>query len=165
MTGVRLCKNRLMGVAVSVGVALSASLAGAQTLPNFSGTWEPVSSSDPTAPAITQTVTHTNDTLTIGHASSGGGHRFVYKTDGRENHSALESHESLITSVAKVSVKGDTLTIARVDKYPDGRIRENTQVWSLNPAGNLVIEATDGLSGEAPVTRKHVYKKRVLLKH
>ena len=50
--------------------------------------------------------------------------------------------------MANVSVKGDTLTIARVDKYPDGRIRENTQVWSLNAEGNLVIEATDGLRSE-----------------
>jgi hypothetical protein len=164
MTGVRLCKDHLLTVALAMGVALSASLAGAQTLPNFSGTWEPISSSDPTLPDTTQTVTHANGTLTIGHASSGSGHRFVYKTDGSENHSTLESH-GLIVSVAKASVKGDTLTIARVDKYPDGRIRENTQVWSLNPEGHLVIEATDGIRGEAPVTRRHVYKKRVLLKH
>jgi hypothetical protein len=103
--------------------------------------------------------------LTIGHAASGGGHKFVYRTDGSENPSTLESHLSLITSLAKVSVKGDARTIARVDKYPDGRIRENTQVWSLNAAGNLVIESTDRLRGEAPATRTHVYKKLVLLEH
>ena len=165
MIGVRRCQKRLIAVALTVGVTLSAGLAAVQTLPNFSGTWEPVSSSDPTAPGTTQTVSHTNGTLTIGHASSGDGHKFVYKTDGSENHSALESHGSQIVSVTMVSAKGDTLTLARVDKYPDGRIRENTQVWSLDSAGNLVIEATDGLRGDAPVTRKNVYKNRVLLKH
>ncbi len=142
-------------VGLSVGLALCASIAAAQGKPNFSGTWEPIEAGS------IQTVTHTNDTLTIGHASEGGGHGFTYKTDGSENHSTLMN----VKSVAIVSVKGDTLTIARVDNYPDGRVRENTQVWSLNAEGHLVIESKDGLKGEAPTARKTVYKKRVVVKH
>ena len=74
---------------------------------------------------------HRDYRLTYGHASSGGGHKFVYKLDGSENHSTLMN----IRSVARVSVDGDKLTISRVDTYPDGRVRENTQVWSINATG------------------------------
>ena len=90
-----------------------------------------------------------------------GGHRFVYKLDGSENHSTLMN----IASTARVSVDADKLTINRVDKYPDGRIRETTQVWTLDTEGHLVIEGTDGMRGETPIARKLVYKKRVLLKN
>jgi hypothetical protein len=162
MTGIPASRNRTRTVSLWVGVTLWASVASAQPAPNFSGTWEPISSPD-LGPGVVQTVTHTNTTLTLGHASSGGGHRFVYKTDGSANHSTLEIH-GLIESVATVSIKGDAMTIARVDKYPDGRVRENTQLWSLDPTGNLVIASTDGLRGETPVTRTVVYRKRVISK-
>ena len=142
--------NALAGLSLGV---LAATLAVAQTGPNFSGTWEPIGS--PSSGTV-QTVVHTKDTLTLGHASEHAGHKFVYKTDGSENRSTLMQVES----VARVTVTADGLTIARVDKYPDGRIRENRQVWSLDPAGNLVIESTDGLKGEPPTTRKQVYRKR-----
>jgi len=165
MTGVHACGTRLMTVGLCVGVALWATVAGAQTVPNFSGTWEPIDSADLTAPGIVQTVTHTNSKLIIGHTSTGSGHGIVYKTDGSANRSTLESHGSPIESVATVSIKGGAMTIARIDSYPDGRIRENTQVWSLNPDGNLVIASTDGLKGETPVTRSVVYRKRVISRH
>ena len=143
------------------GIALCAGFAGAQTTPDFSGIWEPVELSENAISAAVQTVSHTATTLTYGHASSGGGHRFVYKLDGSENHSTLMH----IQSVARVSVDGDKLTISRVDTYPDGRVRESTHVWSLDPSGHLVVDSTDGLKGEKPVARRVVYKKkRVLLK-
>ena len=141
-------------VGLSLGLALGACLAAAQGKPNFSGTWEPIQG------GAVQTVAHTKDTLRIGHESEGGGHAVAYKTDGSENHSTLMN----IKSVAIVSIKGDTLTIARVDNYPDGRIRENTQVWSLDAEGHLVIESKDGLKGEVPTTRRTTYRKRALLK-
>ncbi len=142
-------------------IALCAGFAGAQTPPDFSGTWEPVELSETAFSAAVQTVSHTATALTYGHASSGGGHKFVYKLDGSENHSTLMN----IRSVAKVSVDGDKLTISRVDTYPDGRVRESTQVWSIDATGHLVIDSTDGLKGEKPVARRVVYKKkRILLK-
>ena len=140
---------------LAVGLTLCTSITAAQGKPNFSGTWEPIDGGP------VQTVTHANDKLTIGHASEGGGHGFVYKTDGTENHSTLMN----IKSVAVVTVNGDTLTIARVDNYPDGRVRENTQQWSLDAEGRLVIESKDGLKGETPATRKTTYKKRGILDH
>jgi hypothetical protein len=147
-------------VGLSVGLALCASMALAQNRPDFSGTWEPIGSAGGNS-GLVQTVTHKDGTLTLAHASEGGGHRFVYKTDGSENHSTLMDAKS----VATVTVKGDALTMVRVSTYPDGRIRENTQVWSLNAEGHLVIESKDGLRGETPAVRKTVYKKRVILKH
>ena len=149
--------RKLLFIALSIA-ALWASVASAQTGPNFSGTWEPVGLPEATASAQVQTVVHTKDTLTLGHRSEHDGHKFAYKTDGSENRSTLMNVES----VATVTVTADGLTIARVDKYPDGRIRENRQVWTLDPAGNLVIESTDGLKGEPPTTRKQVYRKRTV---
>lgn len=146
---------------LSIGLALCASIVAAQSRPDFSGTWEPVGSAGGSTSGVVQTVIHKDGTLTLGHASEGGGHRFVYKTDGSENHSTLMD----VKSVATVTVNGDVLTMVRVSTYPDGRIRENTQVWSLDSEGHLVIESKDGPRGEAPTTRKTVYKKRVLLKH
>jgi|SRR6187402_216599 hypothetical protein len=146
---------------LSVGLALCASFAAAQSTPDFSGTWEPVGSAGGNTSGLVQTVVHKDGTLTLAHASEGGGHRFVYKTDGSQSHSTLMD----VTSVATVTVKGDALTMVRVSTYPDGRIRENTQVWSLDAEGHLVIESKDGLRGEAPTIRKTVYKKRVLSKH
>jgi hypothetical protein len=108
-----------------------------------------------------QTIRQTPTTLTIGHDSGMGGHNFVYKLDGSENRSTLMN----IESTARVSVDADKLTINRVDEYPDGRIRETTQVWTLDSEGNLVIEGIDVTRGETPIARKLVYKKRVLLKN
>ena len=147
-------------VAVFVAILICVRPAGAQTTPNFSGTWEQVSSSDPTITDQTQTVVQTLTTLTVGHPSPRGGHKFVYKLDGSESRSTLMN----IESVAKISVQGDRLTISRIDTYPDGRIRENRQVWSVDPTGNLVIESTDGLKGGVTTTREVVYKKRVPVK-
>jgi hypothetical protein len=152
--------TRLALVALSVGIILCSVSAGAQDLPHFSGTWEQIGSSDPAITNQEQTVVHSPTALTIGHPSPRGGHKFLYKLDGTESRSTLMN----IESVASVSVHGDKLTISRIDTYPDGRIRENTQVWSLDPGGRLVIESTDGLKGAIPATRKVVYKKRALLK-
>ena len=144
-----------------LGVVLCAQLLSAQTPPNFSGTWEPVRSSDPVGTMAVQTIRQTATTLTIGHDSGMGGHKFVYRLDGSENYSTLMNIESR----ARVSLDTDKLTINRVDEYPDGRIRETTQVWSLDSDGNLVIDGTDRTRGETPIARKLVYRKRVLLKN
>jgi hypothetical protein len=154
-------KNRRRLLGLSFGFCLSPAFAAAQVGPNLSGTWEQISSSDPAITGQEQTVIHTPTTLTVGHPSPRGGHKFVYKLDGTESRSTLMN----IESVARVSVERDKLTIARIDTYPDGRIRENTQIWSLDPAGNLVIQSTDGLKGGTSTARKLVYKKRTLTKH
>lgn len=157
MTDVDSWKTTRRLIGLTVAILVCARVAGAQPAPNFSGTWDPVKADPPGLGGATQTVIHTDTTLTLGHASAGGGHRFVYKLDGSPNHSTLMN----VKSVATASVDRGKLTIARVDHYPDGRIRENRQVWSLDSAGNLVIEGTDGLRGETPTTRKTTYKKRV----
>ena len=161
MVDVHRIKTRAGRGLALAGMALCAELLSGQTPPNFSGTWEPLRSSDPVGSMAVQTIRQTTTTLTIGHDSGMGGHRFVYKLDGSENHSTLMN----IASTARVSVDADKLTINRVDKYPDGRIRETTQVWTLDTEGHLVIEGTDGMRGETPIARKLVYKKRVLLKN
>jgi len=155
-----IARGRVNFAGQGLAVALSSCVVAAQTLPNFSGTWEQITSSDPLITSQELTAVQTTTTLTVGHPSPKGGHQFVYNLDGSEVRSTLMN----IQSVARVTIQGDKLTIARTDNYPDGRIRENTQVWSLDSAGNLVIDSADGTKGGPPTVRKVVYKKRLLIK-
>lgn len=155
-----LARSRVNFTGQVLAVALSSCVVAAQTLPNFSGTWEQITSSDPLITGQELTAVQTTTTLAVGHPSPKGGHQIVYNLDGSEARSTLMN----IQSVAKVTIQGDKLTIARTDHYPDGRIRENTQVWSLDSAGNLVIDSADGTKGEPATVRKVVYKKRQLIK-
>ena len=151
---------RVVSAGFVVGI-LWAGLAGAQT-PNFSGTWESIASAEAKDSEVLR-VTQTKDTLSARYAvpgsivhNNGVSVSFVYKTDGSANHSTLMD----VASVVTVTSKDGQLTLLSVSKYPDGRIRDTTQVWSLDGAGNLVIETKDGLRGEAPERRKQVYRKR-----
>lgn len=162
----RLCtvpvaRMRAATATLVIGV-LFGSLSGAQT-PDFSGKWEPMSSVDGTDSEVL-TITQTKDTVTVMRATPGSIVHYngvsvtsTYKTDGSENRSAMMDAEAVVTVVSK----NGQLTLVSVSKYPDGRIREITEVWSLDGAGNLVIETKDGLRGETPKSRKQVYRKRI----
>jgi len=160
--GVLLSRIRVAFASLLIGI-LWAGLAGAQT-PNFSGRWEPVGSPDAPDSNLTL-ITHTTDRLSIRDScvSIRGGHYggprmlSVYKMDGSENRSTRMDVES----VATATMKDGRLTIVTVSKYPDGRIYDTTEVWSLDSAGDLVIETWDGLRGVAPNSRKQVYRKRI----
>jgi hypothetical protein len=140
--------------ATCVAILFCALILNAQAKPNFSGKWVSIGPAD--APiGLQQTITQDATTLTVGHASEGGGHKVVYRLDGSENSFTTAD----VHSVARAWWNKDKLEIHRVDNYPDGRVRQNQQVWSLQPNGNLVIESTDGLVGETPTERRTIYKK------
>jgi hypothetical protein len=134
------------GLAVLLGTALAA-----QQKPNFSGTWAPADGK-----GREQVVEHTATSLAIGDPESRGGRRFVYKLDGTETRNVTPSHAGDIVTVSKVSWDGNRIVLSSTTSYPDGRRRDDRQVWSLDAEGRLLVEHTRG--GTAPT--KSVYTKR-----
>ena len=139
-------------------IVLLAASASAQDKPNFTGTWAIVSEKEGSRQPD-QIVEQTATTLAIGHASEGGRHRAVYKLDGTENRNVISSHGGEIVTIAKASWTGDKLTITSATTYPDGRKRDDKQVWSLDAGGRLVVEYTQ-TTPQGPRTGKTVYTKR-----
>jgi len=99
------------------------------------------------------TVTQTATTLTVERTAGENKNDTVYKLDGTEsvNKQTMQGNEVEIKSTAKFD--GPKLTIVTKSPAPDGTVRENTAVWTME-GGNLVIENTN-----ARGTQKRVYKK------
>ena len=143
---------------VAAGIVLSVAMASTQQKPNFSGRWIAVSPAE--AAGQEQVVEHDATSLAVGHASTGGGHRAVYKLDGTESRNVLTTHGDDIVTTARAAWKENQLTITSSTTYPDGRRLEKTQVWSLDGEGRLVIDMTDTMQGQPPAKFKLVYTKR-----
>ena len=142
----------------AVGILLVLAVPSAQEKPNFGGRW--VVESPAGDAGLEETVTQTAATLTTGHASSGHGHRSVYKLDGTESRNVLVSHNQEIVTLSKASWTGDTLTITGDTTYPDGRKWQTTQVWSLDSQGRLVIVFTETGMNPTTTTTRRVYTRR-----
>jgi hypothetical protein len=144
---------------VAVGVvALAGAVAGAQSKPDFSGTWIIVTPAE--AAGQEQQVQQTATTLTTGHASEGGGHAMTYKLDGTETRNVLTSHGEDIVSLSKAAWDGNKLVITTVTTYPDGRKLDAKQIWSLNAEGALVVEHTQAMAELKPTRLTVVHRKR-----
>ena len=132
----------------------------APSKPNFSGTWIQVQ------PGLgaggTQTVVHTDKTLTISHASEGDGHRMVYNLDGSESRSSFFSHNMDIVTVSKADWKDDRLTITSATTYPLPTLRTNNQVavWWMDASGQLIVDLTQEMTGQPVQTTKIVYRRK-----
>ena len=71
------------GVRFLLLIALLGASVGAQTKPNFSGTWIVVTPAE--GAGQEEVVRHTATTLSTSHASSSDGHDATYKLDGTES--------------------------------------------------------------------------------
>jgi hypothetical protein len=139
-------------------IVLLAAAAAAQNKPNFTGTWAIVSEKKESR-QTDQVVGQTATTLAIGHASEGGRHQAVYRLDGTENKNVISSHGGQIVSISKASWTGDKLTITTATTYPNGRKRDDKQIWSLDAEGRLIVEYTQS-TAQGPKTGKTIYTKR-----
>ena len=130
----------------------------AQERPNFTGRW--VLAIPAGMAGQEQTVTHTAETLTTAHASSGHGHKKVYRLDGAESRNVLVSHGEDVVTLSTAVWNGSALTITSATTYPDGRKLHQKHVWSLDAEGRLVIDATHSGLTATPETARHVYVKK-----
>ena len=144
--------------AVLCAYAFAMTLTQAQTKPNFTGTWIVVT---PSAAAGQEAqVRHTETMLSTGHASEGGGHQASYKLDGTESRNELTSHGGKIVTISKAAWEGAKVVITSATTYPDGRTMESKETWSLDPAGHLVVETTQLMTGQSLRTMTVIHRKK-----
>ena len=144
---------------VLIGLALlPAGPAGTQK-PNFSGTWVTVSPAE--FAGQEQVITHDlqANTLTLQHGAEGGHHQRTHTLDGAESRNALSSHGGQIVTLSRASWTGNQITIVNVSTYPDGTRRESKELWSLDAAGQLVLDLTE-VADALPKTTRIVHKKK-----
>ena len=139
-------------------VLLAAATLGAQKRPDFSGTWVTIVPAD--SAGQEQVVTQTATTLAMSHASEGGHHAMTYKLDGSESRNELTSHGDKIVTLSRVTWKGEQLIITSATTYPDGRTLDQVMTLSLDEKGQLVIDATETMTGRPPQTVRVVSRKK-----
>jgi hypothetical protein len=136
----------------------TAAIAFGQEKPSLAGRWVQISSGE--SSGNEQVIEQDAASLSVRHGSEGGEHRFVYKLDGSESRNVTPSHGSEIVSTSRASWKNGQLTITQAATYPDGRRLDQTQVWSLDESGRLVIEVTSAMQGRPQTKARLVYARR-----
>ena len=143
-------------------IAISVLTVGvlAQQKPNFSGRWVITSPKD--SAGQEQIVTQDAKTLTVEHASEGGGHKMSYQLDGVGRRMAIPGRAGAqITMRASASWDGDRIIVITNISYPNGMKTLSKDVWAIDAQGRLVIESTEtGPTGPGPAVKLiHVKKK------
>ena len=128
--------------------------------PNFSGTW--IQQQPGLGAGGQQIVVHTDKTLSIAHASEGDGHRTVYKLDGTESTSSMQSHGMDIVTTSKAEWKDERLTITSATTYPMPTLRtlNQTMVWWIDASGQLIVDLTQEMTGRPVETTKIVFRRK-----
>ena len=134
------------------------AVAFAQQKPNFTGKWVAISPAD--AGGGTQTITHTDAKLSIVHGSSGDDHNLEFILDGKEHRSVMPTHGSEIVTLYTATWKGDQLTMISKSTYPNGNVLDQTQVWSLDAKGQLIIDLTETFTGRPKTPMQIVHRKQ-----
>ncbi len=127
----------------------------AQQKPNLTGTWVVVSPAE--AAGQEYRLTHDETRFIQAHDSEGDGHSFTYPLDGKEHRIIMSSHGADLVTLATASWNGERIVIREKTTYPDGRVMESTQAWSLDASGQLTVtflQAVDGKQIETKQTAK-----------
>jgi len=141
---------------ISCTLALSfvaAVALAAQERPNFSGTWQ---RADPSGDATTPRMTITQDGTSFTVEDAEHKMRLEFGKEAR-----LPSHLD-VEVVIGAAWKGRAMVVTSTFKSrPDGgTISAREDVWSLDTAGQLVIEVTRRRADRPPVTEKSVWQRR-----
>jgi hypothetical protein len=123
------------------------SVAVAVAIPNFAGTWAPIEGVNP---PVNLVVTQTADRFTAG----AGDDALECRLDGQPTKQKVDTVE------LQCAWKGDTLTIVITITAEFGDTTQQTQTWSLDAQGRLVIETTRTRQG-VPVIRQALYRRVV----
>lgn len=129
-----------------------------QQKPNFTGKWTAISPAD--AGGGPQTITHTETKLSIVHGAEGTDHNLEFILDGKEHRSVMASHGSEIVTLYTATWNGDRLTMVSRSTYPNGNVLDQTQIWSLDAKGQLIIDLTETFTGRPKTTMQIVHKKQ-----
>lgn len=157
--------------ALALVMALGAAGAGAQTRPDFSGTWVLVPEQSRTGGAGNTsaeelTATQNAKTLTVVLAKTPSGvlpGTYVYNLDGSESRNANPGARGGPTElVSRATWEGSSLVISTNFTLPGTTTTlVSRQVLALGAGGTLNVETTtSGMAGVPPVTSRVVYRKR-----
>ena len=139
-------------------VLLAALGVAAHEPADFSGRWISVRPGD--TPGLSKVVTHEGTTLTvIMGAEVGVENKQVFVLDGKEHKSVLQSNGEIVT-LYTATWKGDVLTIVSKSTYPNGKVLDQTLVWSIDPQGQLIVDVTEILAGALKAKVHLVHKKQ-----
>ena len=141
--------TRTLALAAVCAVALTVT-GYAQKKPNFSGTWVPDTAATAvangvSAPAETKAapagnamvIKHTADMLTVERKGPSGPQTFNYPLDGKEHEVTAGRMTMKVTS----KWDGDKLALDITRLLGDGQtVVTTTSIYSLDPAGKLVLE-------------------------
>jgi hypothetical protein len=145
---------------VFTGIALALSLANvlAQAPTNFAGKWTMIAAPNSNA-VLGQKAVIVQDakTLTVTRTTQAGEIKTVYNLDGSDSKNTVPLRSSSMELVSKVKWDAGKLVITTTSNF-NGNPWESSQTWSIDSAGNLVIEqaASEVLIGSDTVTK---YKK------
>ena len=83
----------------------------------------------------------------------------VFVLDGKEHKSVLQSNGEIVTLYTG-TWKGDVLTIVSKSTHPNGKVLDQTLVWSIDPQGQLIVDVTEILEGALKAKVHLVHKKQ-----
>jgi hypothetical protein len=156
---------RVTTLVAASALVLSIAAPHAQSTPNFAGKWTIVA--DPGAPAGAMrgmgqeaTIEQNATSITITRTTQMGQITTMHKLDGSETKNTLNVGGNSVDQLSTAKWDGGKLTINASVKF-DGQSFDTVMSLSLDPSGNLVVEATrpDVQGGGAPITTKATYKK------
>ena len=129
-----------LGLAIASVIVVVASL-GAQSRPNFSGTW--VAANPPKLPAREYVVKHDDKTLT----SPLGRRVVVYQLDGSEQQSQVPFSGDVIRVSTRATWEKDRIVITIRTAYPTGMKTVIRETWSLDAQGRLIVDIVETMEG------------------
>ncbi len=130
----------------------------AQSKPNFSGIWLPVSPPEAAAQGAEFHIKQDASSITLGHpeGAHGPAHNPTYKLDGVEARQPNLVHPSE-TDVTRAFWDGDRLVI--VVRPEHGGPAHKRVLW-LQPDGTLAMEITVSIAGQPEEVIKATFKKK-----
>ena len=139
--------RRALCAAIASLIVLSAGAMAAPQKPNFAGRWVIVS--PPEGAGKEQVITHDDKQLSIGSGVPGGRLK-TFQLDGREHKTSMSLRGETINIVSKAVWDAGKLVLTTDTAYPNGMKTKETEIWTLDGQGRLVIDYSETAEGQAP---------------
>ena len=145
-------------LAASAAIIIGISV-GAQTRPDFSGTWVITSpqSGAPTTLVVKQDATSVTESDGEGPDS----HTVMVKLDGTSTRTTMPVHGTEeIVVISTAAWRDNTLVLSSAATYPNGNKRNLVRSWTLDGENQLQVEVNMTADSQETRTIKAVYKKK-----
>jgi len=126
----------------------------AQQKPAFAGTWiiQPPNKAAGTERVIKQGA----GTISI----TTSGRTTTYQLDGVERREARAARGGDVVFLTKAAWVGNTVVVTVSTAYPNNMKTLEKEIWSIDSAGQWIVDFTETAEGQPPRTMKIVHKKK-----